>query len=82
MVNVLAVPTQLTSPLVYVGVTVMVAITGDDPVLIPKNELIVPVPLAPSPIEVVLLDQAYVVVPPTLVVPNVTVVVAAPLHTT
>ena len=75
-------PTQLTSPLVYVGVTVTVAITGDEPVLIPKNELIFPVPLPPSPIEVKLLDQAYVVVPPILVVPNVTAVVAAPLHTT
>ncbi len=60
----------------------MVAIIGDDPILTPKKEEILPVPLAPSPIDIVLLDQAYEVVPPTLVVPNVTAVVAAPLQTT
>ena len=58
MVNCFVDPTQLTEPLVYVGVTVMVPTTGDDPVFTPKNGLIFPVPLAPSPIEVVLLDHA------------------------
>ena len=75
-------PVQGTPPLVKVGVTVIVAVTGDVPVLMPVNAAILPVPLAPSPIEGVLLTQLYVVVPPVLPVANVTAVVLAPVQTT
>ena len=75
-------PVQGTPPLVKVGVTVIVAVTGDVPVLMAVNAAILPVPLAPSPIEGVLLTQLYVVVPPVLPVANVTAVVLAPLQTT
>ena len=44
-----------------VGVTVIVAITGAFVVFVPVNAGILALPDAPSPIEVVLLDQAYVV---------------------
>jgi len=40
-----------------VGVTVMVATTGDDVGLIAVNDAMLPVPLAASPIEVVLFVQ-------------------------
>jgi hypothetical protein len=46
---------------VYVGVTVTVDTTGMLVALTPVNELIFPVPDAPRPIEVVLLDHVYTV---------------------
>ena len=49
-VNVFATPAQLTLPLVKVGVTVMVAITGAVPVLVAVNEGIDPIPPADKPI--------------------------------
>ena len=51
MVNETGVPVQ---PLAA-GVTVIVAITGTVPVLVAVKEAILPVPLAASPMEVVLL---------------------------
>ena len=40
-----------------IGVTVMVAIVGDVPLLIPMNEAISPVPLAAKPMKGVLFVQ-------------------------
>src|SRR5512136_251126 len=54
MVKVIGVPVQV-MPLVYTGVTVIVATAGAVPVLMPLNEAILPVPEAPKPIEVLLL---------------------------
>ncbi len=61
--------------------TVIVAVTGDVPVLVAVKEAIFPVPLAASPIEVVLLVQEYEVVPPVLVVEKLTAVVLPLLQT-
>ena len=80
MVNVLLGPEHDTPPFVNVGVTVIVAVTGDVPVLIATNDAMSPLPLAARPIDVVLFVQAYVVVPPVLFVVNTTAVVFDPLH--
>lgn len=79
MVNVVAVPEQLMPPLVNVGVTVIVAVTGVLPVLIAINDGMALAPLAPRPIEVLLLVQLYTV--PAKGPVKVTAVVAAPAHT-
>ena len=50
MVKVFVGPVQPTEPLVKVGVTTMVAITGEVPVLTAVNDAMVPVPRAKSPI--------------------------------
>ena len=81
IVNVFAGPEQGTEPLVKVGVTVIVAVTGDDPVLTAVNTAILPEPLANNPIEGVLFTQLYVVVPPVLPVLKVIAVVLPPLQT-
>ena len=57
MVKVFAGPAQLTVPFVNVGVTVIVAVTGTVPLLIALKFEISPVPLAASPIDVVLFIQ-------------------------
>jgi hypothetical protein len=54
MVNDCGVPGQPANE----GVTVMVAVTGDVPVLTALNEAMLPVPLAARPIEVLLLVHA------------------------
>ena len=82
IVKVLVGPVQLTPPLVNVGVTTIVAITGAVPVLVAVNEAMFPVPEAKSPIPGVSFVQAYVVVPPVLLVPKITAVVLVLLHTT
>ena len=64
------------------GVTVTVAVTGEVPVLVAVKEGIFPVPVAPSPILVLLFDQENNVVPPVRSVVKFTAVVAAPLHKT
>jgi hypothetical protein len=46
------------------GVTLIVAVTADEPALLAVNEAIFPVPLNARPMEVVLFVQLYVV-PPT-----------------
>lgn len=57
MVNVDAVPLQTTPPLVKLGVTVIVAVTGEVPVLTAVNEAMLPVPLADKPMAGLLLLQ-------------------------
>ena len=57
MVNVLLIPVQLTPPLMKVGVTVIVAVTGVVPLFTAVKEGILPVPLAARPIAGVLLVQ-------------------------
>jgi hypothetical protein len=57
MVNVVDAPVQVMPPLVNLGVTVIVAVTGVKPALTPINDAILPVPLEPRPIEVLLLVQ-------------------------
>lgn len=61
MVKLTGVPLQLTPPLVYVGVTVIVAVTGADVGLIAIKAGIVAVPLAARPMLVLLLVQLYTV---------------------
>ena len=51
--NVVAVPLQLLD----IGVTVINAVTGTVPALVAVNPLIVPTPLAASPMDVVVFDQ-------------------------
>ena len=58
MVNVLDDPLQLIPELVNVGVTVMVATTGEVVVLMAVNDAIFPLPFDASPMLVVLLVQA------------------------
>ena len=57
IVNVLDVPTQLTLPLVKVGVTVIVAVTGALVALVATKEAILPEPVAARPMDGVLLTQ-------------------------
>ena len=64
MVNCFVGPGHVKLALVNFGVTVIVAITGVDPVFMAVNEDISPVPLASNPIDVVLLAQVYVVPEP------------------
>ena len=78
IVNVWGVPAHPSNE----GVTVTVAVTGAVPVFVAVNEGMLPLPLAARPIEVVLLVQEYVVVPPVLFVVKLTAVVAEPLHST
>ena len=56
-VNVSAVPVQLTPLFVKVGVTVIVAVTGDVPALTAANAVIFPLPDAGSPMPGVLFTQ-------------------------
>ena len=58
MVNVMDVPVQLPPPLVKIGVTVMVPVNGA-PVLLVAVKFRLPVPLAPRPMDVLLLVQLY-----------------------
>lgn len=60
----------------------MVATAGALPVLVVAKEGMFPVPLAPSPIDVLLFDHEYVVDPPVLSVEKLTASVAAPTHLT
>lgn len=63
--------------MVYVGVTVIVAVIGAFVLLVVVNEEILPVPLAARPIAVLLFVQLYTVLV-TKDPPNVTVDVPAP----
>ena len=51
-------PLQFTDPFAKVGVTVMVAVTGDTPRLIALNDAMFPLPLAARPMLGVLLVHA------------------------
>ena len=57
MVNVCGIPVQVTPPLVKLGVTVIVAVTGAEPVFAAMKEAMLPVPLEGSPIEALLFVQ-------------------------
>lgn len=57
MVKVDVGPLQLIPPLVNTGVTVIVAVTGVDPALMAVNDGMVLVPLAPSPMLILLFVQ-------------------------
>ena len=57
MVKVLALPAHVTLPLVYEGVTVIVAVTATLVTLVAVKLGMCPTPLAPSPMEVVLFVQ-------------------------
>jgi hypothetical protein len=78
IVNCFVGPEHVTPELVNLGVTVIVAITGLVPVLTAVKAKISPVPLPPSPIDVVLLVQLYDVPVPV----KLTRVVCPPLQTT
>jgi hypothetical protein len=79
IVNVVGVPVHVTAPLVYEGVTVIVAVTGDAVALVAVNEPILPVPFAANPIDVVLFVHVYTV--PITDPVKFTAAVDAPLHT-
>jgi len=66
--------------LLATGETVMVAVTGDELLLIAVNEGISPVPLAANPMDVLLLVQLYKV--PMTAPLKLTALVVAPLHKT
>ena len=76
--NVFEGPLQETAPPVNTGVTVIVAVTADDPVFTAENAAMFPVPLAASPILVLSFVHVNDVAP---VPENVTAVVFDPLHT-
>jgi len=78
IVKLLVAPKQVTPPFVYAGVTVMVAIKGAEPLLTAVNELMLPAPDAPIPIEGVSLVQLKTV--PATVPENVTADVLVPLQ--
>lgn len=80
IVKVIGVPLQLFE-LVNIGVTVIVATTGEFPEFVAVNEAIFPKPEATNPIDVVELVQLYVVVPPELLVEKSTEGMVSPLHT-
>ena len=82
MVKMEAVPVQLTPPLVYVGVTVMVSTTGAVPVLMAVKANMFPTPLAAKPMEVFLFVQLYSIVPPVVGLAKITSAIVPPLHTT
>ena len=75
MVNVMGVPGQPAT----VGVTVMVDVTGAAPALVAVKAGMFPTPLAPKPMEALLLVQLYVA--PAMLPEKVTAVVVPPLHT-
>ena len=82
IVKLRGVPLHVNPPLVYTGVIVIVAVTGAVPVLTAVKLAMSPVPLAPSPIVVLLFVQLYTIVPPVVGELNVIAAVLPPLHTT
>ena len=78
IVNVIGVPVQVVPPLVYVGVTVIVAVTGFAVAFVATKLAILPVPDAARPMLVLLFVQLYTV--PATAPVKVTAVVLAPLH--
>ena len=73
--------TQLMPPLLYVNVTVIVAVTGALPGLVALNERISPVPAATSPMLVLLLVQVNTATPPPAGVVKLILAVGLLLHT-
>ena len=72
------VPEQVWPPLVKVGVTVTVALIGAVPALVAVKAGSEPVPLAPSPMAVLLFDHEYAVVPPLRLVTKLSAGTAVP----
>ena len=58
IMKVCAVPGQLAPPFVKVGVTVMLAVTGDVPALVAVKEAMLPVPLAARLMDILSLVHA------------------------
>ena len=58
MIKVCDAPVHVMPPLLYTGVTVMIAVTGDKPVFTAVKLCILPVPLAARPMDGSLLTQA------------------------
>jgi hypothetical protein len=58
IVNVFVGPGQVTAAKVYLGVMVMVAISGVVPAFVAAKAVMFPVPLAPRPMPVLLLVQS------------------------
>ena len=85
MLNVMGVPAQVVEfPLkedVIEGVTVIIPVRTVLPVFVVVNAGILPVPLAPSPIDILLLAQAYEIVPPVVELVKLTGLVFKPLQT-
>ena len=73
----MAVPTQLTPALVYVGVTIIVAVIGAVVALVATKDPILPTPLAANPIEGVLLTQLKTTLLPPLPLLGLTNAIAA-----
>ena len=84
MVKVCDVPVQVIPPLLYTGVTVINAITGDKPVFTAMKLGILPVPLAANPMDGALLVHANVSAPvgPVLGLVKLITAVGDPLHNT
>ena len=68
--------------MVYVGVTVMVAVTGEVLLFTAVNEAMSPLPVAAKPILGVSFTQLYVVVPEVLEVVKLISSESSPLHNT
>jgi len=76
-------PSQPRPPNVNVGVTVILPEIGEVPLLVPvKLAMLLPVPVAPRPIDILSFDHANELVPPVASELNVIVEVDVPLHTT
>ena len=80
IVKVCVAPEQVKLPFVNVGVTEIVAVTGDNPVLTAVKIGIFPFPDAAKPILVLSFVQVYEVVPPVVVLEKVIAVEALPLQ--
>lgn len=81
IIKVIGVPVQLTPALVYVGITVTVALIGAIVVFVAMKPGILPDPFNPNPIAVLLLLQLYTMVPPVAGLVKFTAAVAVPLQT-
>ena len=82
IVNIIGIPTQLTPLLVNVGVTVTVAVTGDNVLFVAMNDDILPVPLVPIPIDASEFVQLNTRVPPVAGLLKTIALVDDPLHNT
>jgi hypothetical protein len=83
MIKVCDAPVQVIPPLLYTGVTVMIAVIGANPVLMAVNGGIFPVPLAANPMDGALLTQANESDPvgPVVGLVKLMIDVKVPLHT-
>jgi hypothetical protein len=82
MLNVFAVPTQLTPPFINVGVTIIVATTGAVVVLVAINVGILPAPFAAKPMDGALFVHVNITLPPVAGLLNAMAAVDDPLQST